>query len=103
MRVAVALNGLTGSDVRVEFVAHRVLPKSRMSRPPLSSYREESYDDAWRVVLQPTLEIDASGATIYELDVTPQDCGTSFAFEIRVYPWHELLTQPFELGLLKRL
>src|SRR5262249_11191430 len=98
----VALNGLASSDVRVEFVARRVLPKSRMSRPPLSSYREESYDDAWRALLQPTGEVDASGASTYELDATPQDCGQS-AFQIRIYPVHELLTQPFELGLLKRL
>ena len=102
LRVAVALNGLNSSDVRVEFVARRVLPKSRMTMPPLSSYREESYDDAWRALLQPAAEQDGSGSAVYELDVAPQDCG-QFAFEIRIYPWHELLTQPFELGLLKRL
>jgi glycogen phosphorylase len=102
VRVAVALNGLNSTDVRVEFVARRVLPRSRMTMPPLSSYREQSYDDAWRALLQPTGEVDGAGASVYELDATPQDCG-QFAFEIRVYPWHELMTQPFELGLLKRL
>jgi starch phosphorylase len=102
LRVAVALNGLNSSDVRVEFVARRVLPQSRMTMPPLSSYREGSYDDAWRALLQPTSEYDGSGSVVFELDVAPQDCG-KFEFEVRIYPWHELLTQPFELGLLKRL
>jgi starch phosphorylase len=102
VRVGVALKGLASSDVRVEFVARRVLPRSRVTRPPLSSYREETFDDAWRALLQPTSEVDAAGVSTYELDATPQDCG-QFAFEIRIYPWHELLTQPFELGLLKRL
>src|SRR5208282_231634 len=36
--VAVALNGLSPADVRVEFVARRVLPQVDRTPPPLSSY-----------------------------------------------------------------
>ena len=102
LRIAALLNGLALADVRVEFVAQRVLPRSRVEMPPLSSYRQSRPDDAWRALLHPTDEVDGDGASIYQLDAVPQDCG-QFAFEIRIYPWHELLAQPFELGLMKRL
>ena len=39
---------------------------------------------------------------MFALDAQPMECG-QFATEIRIYPWHELLTHPFELGLMKRL
>jgi starch phosphorylase len=42
------------------------------------------------------------GSAVYELQATPPNCG-QFAFEIRIYPWHEMLAHPFELGLLKSL
>ncbi len=101
LSVAAVLNGLGSADVRVEFVAQRVLPRSRSTAPALSSYRGER-DDAWRALLQPTGEFDADGATIYALESQPPDCG-QFAFEIRIYPWHEMLAHPLELGLMRRL
>ncbi len=61
-----------------------------------------AHDDTWRALLQPTGELDAEGASIFELSAAPHDSG-QFSYEIRIYPWHELLTQPLELGLLKRL
>ncbi len=103
VRIAATLNGLASADVRVEFVGRRVLPRTRVESPLLSSYRPvERRDDTWRALLTPTGEIDAEGAHVYELNAAPQDSG-QYAYEIRIYPWHELLTQPFELGLLKRL
>ena len=38
----------------------------------------------------------------FELDVEPQECG-QFATEVRIYPWHELLSHDHELGLMKWL
>ena len=32
----------------------------------------------------------------------PKECG-QFATEVRIYPWHELLSHPYELGLMKWL
>jgi starch phosphorylase len=101
LRVAAALNGLLTDDVRVEFLAQRVLPKSRMEPPPLASSRERRNDD-WRALLHPTGEYDSAGAAIYALEAPPPACG-QFAFELRIYPWHELLAHPLELGLLKRM
>jgi starch phosphorylase len=102
VRITAALNGLTPADVRVEFVAQRVLPRSRSELPALSSFRTEQHDDAWRALLRPSGEIDSDGSTVYELQAMPPNCG-KFAFEIRIFPWHQMLAHPMEMGLLKRL
>jgi starch phosphorylase len=102
VRVAAALNGLSPADVRVEFVAQRMLPKSRSAMPALSSFRSDWQDDAWRALLRPTGETDSDGSAVYELNAPPPNCG-QFAYEIRIYPWHDMLSHPLELGLLKRL
>jgi glycogen phosphorylase len=103
VRIAAALNGLAPADVRIEFVAQRVLPRTRVESPLLSSYRPiERRDDTWRSLLRDTGELDADAAHLFELTASPQDSG-QYAYEIRIYPWHELLIQPLELGLLKRL
>ena len=49
-----------------------------------------------------TDEHDADGAMIFALDVEPPQCG-QFRTEVRIYPWHELLSHPHELGLMKWL
>jgi starch phosphorylase len=102
VRVAAALNGLAPADVRVEFVAQRVLPRSRSELPALSSFRSEQHDDAWRALLRPNGEVDSDGSIVYELQALPPNCG-QFAFEIRIFPWHEMLAHPLEMGLLSRL
>ncbi|HEY2417857.1 MAG TPA: alpha-glucan family phosphorylase, partial [Steroidobacteraceae bacterium] len=101
LRIAAALNGLKAPDVRIEFVAQRVLPQARSELPALSSFRKTP-DDLWQAALRATGETDADGAMVYELQASPPTCG-QFAFEIRIRPAHELLAHPFELGLLKRL
>ena len=35
----------------------------------------------------------------YALDFAPQDCGR-LTYRLRAYPWNELLTHRFEMGLL---
>jgi starch phosphorylase len=101
VRVAAVLNGLAPSDVRVEFVAQRLLPHSRMEAPPLADSRERRKDD-WRALLVHTGEVDSDGSQVFALSAEPTACG-QFAFEVRIYPWHELLTHPLELGLMKLL
>jgi starch phosphorylase len=101
LSVAVALNGLAPSDVRVEFAARRLLPQADRTPPPLSSYGQPARDGLWRTALTAADEAD-KGETVFALDVEPQECG-QFATEIRIYPWHELLTHPYELGLMKWL
>ena len=56
----------------------------------------------WTVALEPTGEHEPDGSAIFALDAQPAECG-QFATELRVYPSHELLKHPFEMGLMKRL
>jgi starch phosphorylase len=102
LRVAAMLNGLDPADVRVEFVARRQLPQSNFELPPLTSYGSMPVDGLWTAALSPTGEHEPDGSAIFALDAQPPECG-QFATEVRVYPSHELLKHPFELGLMKHL
>jgi starch phosphorylase len=83
LRVAASLGGLAPSDVRVEVLVHR----------PGNPSRNRS------CLCMESKEILKDGATLYELEITPEMCG-KLDYRIRIYPWHELLTHPFETGLM---
>jgi glycogen phosphorylase len=102
LRVAAALNGLSPADVRVEFLARRLVPEVDRAPPPLSSYGRPEPPGDWRATLAGTDEPDGEGAVVFALDVEPPGCG-QFATEVRIYPCHELLSHPYELGLMKWL
>ena len=102
LRVAASLNGLQPSDVRVEFIARRQLPESDFEPPALSSYNARPRDGLWTETLRATGEHEDDGDATFGLDALPTECG-QFVTEVRVYPWHELLSHPFELGLMKRI
>jgi starch phosphorylase len=102
LKVAAGLNGMQPSDVRVEFVARRLLPEADLGFPPLSAYGHDEPDGIWRAALTATGEHESDGAAVFVLDVEPKQCG-QFATEMRIYPWHELLSHPNELGLMKWL
>jgi len=80
VEVAVKLNGLAPSDVRVELL---------LTREPRDQVH--SHD------LQATGNLD-SGETRFAVDLRPGLSG-KLDYRIRIYPRHELLTHPFELGL----
>jgi starch phosphorylase len=101
LSVAVALNGLAPADVRVEFLGRRLLPQADRTPPPLSSFDQLAANGLWRSTLS-AADGGEGGDTVFALDVEPQECG-QFATEVRIYPWHELLTHPYELGLMKWL
>ena len=102
LKVAAALNGLQPTDVRVEFLALRQLPEAQLGMPPLSSYRERTRDGVWSALLSPGGERSGDGSVVFALDTVPKECG-QFATAVRIYPWHELLSHPHELGLMKWL
>ncbi len=102
LRVAASLNGLRPSDVRVEFLAQRLLPEAEQGPPLLCSFVPPERDGLWRVPLAATGEHDSDGAAVFALDAEPPECG-QFATEVRVYPWHDLLSHPYDLGLMKWL
>jgi glycogen phosphorylase len=101
LKIAAGLNGLQPGDVRVEFVARRRLPEADVSSPPLSAYGHPQPEGLWSAVFESTGE-QSEDSAVFALDVTLQDCG-QFATEVRIYPWHELLSHPHELGLMKWL
>jgi starch phosphorylase len=102
LMVAAGLNGLQPSDVRVEFVARRLLPEANLEVPPLSAYGHAAPDGIWRAALEATGDDHVDGGAVFALDAEPKECG-QFATEVRIYPWHELLSHPHELGLMKWL
>jgi glycogen phosphorylase len=102
LRVAAALNGLAPADVRVEFLARRLLPEADRVPPALSSYTQAPRDGVWSAAFTATDEQDVDGAVVFALDVEPPECG-QFQTDVRIYPWHELLSHPYELGLMKWL
>jgi starch phosphorylase len=100
LRVAATLAGLEPRDVRVEFLAHRRLPAASFEPPPLSSYRGGVPEGLWRATLAATGETTHDGAAVFTLDAEPPGSG-QFATEIRIHPHHELLSHPYEMGLMK--
>jgi starch phosphorylase len=102
LRVAANLAGLQSSDVCVEFLARRLLPESNFEPPALASSRAAWHQGLWRAEFTASDVPEADGAQVFALDVPAPGCG-QYASEIRIYPRHELLTHPLEMGLLKWL
>jgi starch phosphorylase len=83
VEIAVQLNGLSPADVCVELLLSR-----GMRATPVVQHSHELADAG---VLD-------SGEHRFRLDLKPGLAGR-LDYRIRIYPRHELLTQPFELGL----
>lgn len=109
MTVAVSLGGLAPTDVRVELLLTHELPDGPYELPRLSSFElapdrpriREGHEVAVEL-FQPTGRRDAAGSELYAIDCVPPWCGR-LAAEVRVVPHHELLSHPYELGLMRWL
>jgi len=86
VQVAVNLNGLTAGDVVVELIM------GRPSEQP-AIHHSARYELEWEGVKS------ESGEDLFSLRLAPELCG-KLLYRIRVYPCHELLTHPFETGLM---
>jgi len=86
IQVAVNLNGLAAADVVVELIM------GRPSEQP-TVHHSARYELEWEGVKS------ASGEDLFSLMLAPELCG-KLHYRIRVYPCHELLTHPFETGLM---
>jgi glycogen phosphorylase len=84
VEVAVTLNGLLPGDVVVELLL------TRLHEPGQTRDRHE-------FAVRDT--IAGTGEHRFTLELKPELCG-KLDYRIRVYPRHELLTHPFELGLM---
>ncbi len=87
--VAVNLNGLNPDDVVVE-----LLMGYNTRRDSLESARHYRFEAA--------SGSDESGEIQFVTELQPDQCG-NLEYRIRVYPFHELLTHPFEMGMMRWL
>ncbi|MGC2166329.1 MAG: alpha-glucan family phosphorylase, partial [Gallionella sp.] len=87
--VGVALNGLKANDVKVEMLMG-------------FASRENDFRNAHRYRLVPSGTTTDSGESIFVADVRPEHCG-KLEYHIRTFPYHEMLTHPFELGMMRWL
>ena len=89
MEVAVYLNGLKPEDVVVELLLGR--------QTDYDTLRENRrYRFEWEGVMT------EQGEHRFALQITPEMCG-KLEYRMRSYPWHELLTHPFEMGMMRWL
>jgi starch phosphorylase len=86
VEVAVRLNGLTPGDVVVELIMGRPIGEPRTGQ-------------AARYELEWEGRKSELGEDLFVLELSPELCG-KLEYRIRVYPCHELLTHPFETGLM---
>jgi len=89
LELAVFLDGLDPADVVVELVMARHTDVERHRQD--STHRFEP--DGTRT---------AEGEHRFALSLTPEMCG-KLEYRVRVYPHHELLTHPLEMGLIRWL
>lgn len=87
--VAINLNGLQPEDVNVEMLLGFE-----------TKHNEQQSARHYRFEVTGT-KTDA-GETVFAITVQPEKCGR-LEYHIRVYPYHELLTHPFELGMMRWL
>jgi starch phosphorylase len=87
--VAVYMNGLRPEDVVVELLLGR-----QTEYDTLRDTRRYRFE--WEGVMT------EQGEHRFVLQITPEMCG-KLEYRVRVYPWHELLTHPFEMGMLRWL
>ena len=83
--VAVRLNGIQPDDVVVELLICRRLKKAKIED---FSHVHFAYTG-----------IKESGEYQFELNLAPDLCG-KLDYYVRVYPYHPLLTHPFEMGMM---
>jgi starch phosphorylase len=83
--IGVNLGGLTPDDVTVELLIGR---PARNGQPK----------NARRYAMQYSGRANGN-ERLYELELTPEMCG-KIEYRFRVYPSHELLTHPFEMGMM---
>ena len=84
LKVGVDLNGLAPEDVRVEVLVGRASKQGQDRDIEAELMRPEGW---------------VGDECQYRLELTPDLCG-KLLYRVRVYPYHDLLTHPFETGLM---
>jgi starch phosphorylase len=83
--VSMFIDGLDPSDITVELLFAR--PNSNIQSRPPRHYRMEYQGLA------------PDGGRMFAAELKPEVCG-KIEYRIRAYPYHPLLTHPFEMGMM---
>ena len=89
LEVGVKLNGLNPDDVVVELLIGLLA-------------KHENLQSSRRYSFEATGTMTEAGENIFSLEVQPEQCG-KLEYHIRAYPYHEMLTHPFEMGMMRWL
>src|SRR5690606_38676257 len=89
LELAVNLDGLTPEDVVVELLIGRHSDSDKLRESRCSRFE-------WEGVMT------EQGEHRYVLQLTPEMC-SKLQYRVRIYPWHEMLTHPFEMGMMRWL
>jgi starch phosphorylase len=87
--VAARLNGLDPGDVVVEMLMGLFAKREKSHEPMHYSFKA-------------TRAMTEEGENIFALEVKPEQCG-KLEYHIRAYPYHKMLTHPFEMGMMRWL
>jgi starch phosphorylase len=87
--IGAKLNGLDPDDVVIELLIG------------LLTQREKSQGSR-RYRFEATGAKTEAGEDIFALEMQPEQCG-KLEYHIRAYPFHEMLTHPFEMGMMRWL
>ena len=102
LQATVHLDGLSPEDLRVEFKARRLLPEAPFDASPLCSFGHGTPKGQWRAEFSAVGGVAPDGSAKFEVAAVPPGTG-QYQLEVRVYPWHPLLSHPHEMGLMKTL
>ncbi len=102
MRAKVQLAGLDPADLYVEFKARRLLPDDGFELAPLCSFGHGTPPGQWLERFGVAGPIAEDGTAEFTVSAMPPGMG-QYQLQVRVYPWHPLLTHPLEMGLMKTL
>lgn len=101
VKVAVRLNNLQPQDIAVELLLFRKVyhPEVLVTR---STNTGESLSNALTVAykFEPEKPLPDTGEYLYNLTFKPDLCG-GLSYQVRVFPFHELLTDPHEMGMMR--
>ncbi len=89
LEIAVRLNGLNANDVVVEMLLG------------LSSKRDK-LQSSRRYQFESTGTQNEAGEHIFAVHIQPEKCG-KLEYRVRAYPYNDMLTHPFEMGMMRWL
>ncbi|MBY0575255.1 MAG: alpha-glucan family phosphorylase [Gallionellaceae bacterium] len=87
--VAINLHGLKPGDVVVEMLMG-------------FQVRKEKLKQQHRYHFEPTGAMTEAGEHVFALKMSPEQCG-KLEYRVRAYPYHEMLTHQFEMGMMRWL